>query len=318
MIKESPELVAVISRWMISLQLKDRESLSNLFSKSSHLQYIGSDVNEIWSGDIIREAYIHHVEEIPEMEHRPISIEAFENGTTGWGTWIGEIKFSGSETFWLHRFSTVFTLEAGNWKLVHVHISNPKSNVEKMGVDHTAFYDLIENAKTGFTLNVDNETATVMFTDIVNSTSIASIVGDRTWAATIDWHIQSLTDHISQNNGTVVKTLGDGTMSTFPSATSALLAARSITTHINQSTREPAFKIRIGIHSGAVIQSKGDFFGTVVNKAARIAAAAHPGQILLSDITKEMADSNEQLQFNDLPSIPVRGIEGLHPVSELI
>ena len=318
MIKESPELVAVINRWMKSLQCKDKESLSNLFSKSANLRYIGSDVNEVWSGNVIREAYVHHVEEIPEMEHRTISVEAFEDGTTGWGSWIGEIKFLGFETFWLHRISSVFTLEAGNWKLVHVHISNPKSNVEKMGVDHSAFYDLIENAKTGFTLDVNNDTATVMFTDIVNSTSIASIVGDRTWAATIDWHIQSLTDHINRNNGTVVKTLGDGTMSTFPSATGALLAAKAIATHVNQSTREPAFKIRIGIHSGAVIQSKGDFFGTVVNKAARIAAAAHPGQILLSEITKEMADTNEPLQFNDLPSIPLRGIDGLHAVSELI
>ncbi len=317
MIKKSPELIAVVLRWLSALQKKDRDALSNMFSESEYLRYIGTDVNEMWSGRLIREGYADHIDEIPEFKIEPSMVEAFECGGTGWASCIGELRVKGLENCFTERFTLVFVLEAGTWKITQVHASFPRSNLETIGVEHAAFDELIESAKENFSHSTTEGTTTVMFTDIVNSTSIASVVGDRVWASTVNWHINSLSEVIEENRGTVVKTLGDGTMSTFSSARGALSAARTIQRFVRDSQHEPEFQIRIGLHTGDVIQSEGDFFGNVVNKAARIASAADPDQILVSDITRVMVDSGADFRFGDPVLVILRGLEGSQSISEL-
>ena len=76
-------------------------------------------------------------------------------------------------------------------------------------------------------------------------------------------------------------------------------------------------KVRIGIHTGDIIQSNGDFFGTVVNKAARIASSASPGQILVSDATRSMVEGSVEFTFESPITVALRGIEGNHSISTL-
>jgi class 3 adenylate cyclase len=215
------------------------------------------------------------------------------------------------------RYTWVFVLEAGAWKIAQTHVSIPKPNLEVIGVEHVAFEELIESAKSTYSHEGSEGTATVMFTDIVNSTSIASAVGDRAWASTISWHLESVTSIIEENGGSVVKTLGDGTMSTFLSARGAMSAARAIQFLVTNSQREPQFQIRIGLHTGDVIQSEGDFFGSVVNKAARIASAAVPSQILVSDATRVMVGNSPDFNFADSVAVILKGIEGEQSISTL-
>lgn len=317
MIKDSPELAAVASRWVVAIQNKDRKALTNLFSATEHVRYVGTAREELWTGAVLRDGYADHVEEVPNFETRNSDVEAFECGNVGWASWIGEFWFDGVESESVTRFTWVFVLEDGAWKIAHVHVSNPTSNIENMGVDHSALNELVLAAKKDYKPVGGEGTATVMFTDIVGSSPIANAVGDRVWASTINSHFETVSQAIEDNDGYVVKTLGDGTMSTFSSARAAVTAAKAVQKLVTEAEREPRLEIRVGIHTGDVIKADGDYFGNVVNKAARIAAAANPGQILVSDVTRGMVESGGGFVFESAISVMLRGIEGNHSISTL-
>lgn len=316
-IKPSPELAAVAARWLNALKNKQRETLTNMFSASEHIRYIGSSFNELWSGQILRNGYADHAEEIPEFTIENDAIEAFESSNTGWASWVGELRFPENDTACVERFTWVFVLEHGVWKIAHVHVSNPTSNIEKLGVEHTAFDRLISAAKEEFSAPSGEDTATVMFTDIADSSSIAATIGDRAWAKVISEHLRALSETIEGNGGKIVKTLGDGTMSCFSSARNALTSAISIQKLTRQESGGHVLEVRIGMHTGDVVQSNGDFFGTVVNKAARIAASASPGQILVSEASRSMVEGSPEFTFESPISVALRGIEGDHSISTL-
>lgn len=317
-IKPSPELAAVAARWLNALKNKQRETLCNMFSASEHIRYIGSGFNELWSGQILRNGYADHAEEVPEFTIESDQFEAFESGgDTGWASWVGELRFPEIGTTCVERFTWVFVLEHGSWKIAHVHVSNPTSNVEKLGVEHTAFDRLMNAAREEFSAPSGEDTATVMFTDIADSSSIAASVGDRTWAKVIGEHLRAVSETVEGNGGRIVKTLGDGTMSTFSSARNALTSAISIQKFTRQQSGGHKLEVRIGIHTGDVVQSNGDFFGTVVNKAARIAASANPGQTLVSDASRAMVAGSPEFTFESPVSVALRGIEGNHSIATL-
>ena len=113
-------------------------------------------------------------------------------------------------------------------------------------------------------------------------------LGDQKWSALIDDHFQTIADIVKEHRGQFVKSLGDGTLSCFSSANQALIAAVEMQNAAASATEEPRLGLRIGIHTGNVVQSRGDFFGSVVNKAARITAKAAAGEILVSDTTRAM------------------------------
>ncbi len=317
MIKDSPELAAVASRWLNALKNKERGALTNLFSVSEHISYIGSSFDEFWSGKMLRDGYADHADEVPDFAIKSFEVEAFESNNFGWASWIGMLHFPETGSVSIERFTWVFTLEDGTWKIAHVHVSNPTSNIDNIGIEHRAFDALIQAAKEGYNHISGEGTATVMFTDIADSSSIANSVGDRAWAVAINKHLEAVSEVIEENDGNIVKTLGDGTMSTFSSARAGMTAAKAIQILVTNAQREPQLKIRIGIHTGDVIKSNGDFFGTVVNKAARIATSANPGQILVSDATRSMVESGGEFEFESPISVALRGIEGNHSISTL-
>lgn len=83
------------------------------------------------------------------------------------------------------------------------------------------------------------------------------------------------------------------------------------------SVQEPHLGLRVGIHTGDVVQAKGDFFGSVVNKAARITAAANAGQIIVSEATRAMVGVSTDFTFSDSFSVTFKGLEGqqvVHPL----
>ncbi len=317
MIKDSPELAAVASRWLSALKNKERGALTNLFSVSEHISYIGSSFDEFWSGKMLRDGYADHADEVPDFAIKSFEVEALESNNFGWASWIGELHFPETGNVCIERFTWVFILEDGTWKIAHVHVSNPTSNIDNIGIEHRAFDALIQAANEGYNHISGEDTATVMFTDIADSSSIANSVGDRAWAVAINKHLEAVSEVIEENDGNIVKTLGDGTMSTFSSARAGMTAAKAIQILVTNAQREPQLKIRIGIHTGDVIKSNGDFFGTVVNKAARIATSANPGQILVSDVTRSMVESSGEFEFESPISVALRGIEGNHSISTL-
>ncbi len=316
-IRPSPELIAVVRRWNDAVHDKDGAALFNMLSTSEHLRYQGSADGEFWSGSLFRKGFPDHVAEIPEYDWQEHSLEAFECGAIGWANCVATLHFASNQRAMVHRFTFILHLEDGVWKMVHCHVSNPIPNMEKLGIEHKALDALVAAAREGFRQDQREGMASVMFTDIVNSSAIAEMLGDRVWTDAIQKHFELARDAIEAQGGTLVKSLGDGTMSSFPSARTALTAATEIQRRNAERPDEPCLQIRIGIHTGDVIQTDDDFFGTVVNKAARVAAAAAPGEVCVSDATQLLVSGQGDLTFGAPITVKLKGLPGDHTVYSL-
>jgi class 3 adenylate cyclase len=117
-------------------------------------------------------------------------------------------------------------------------------------------------------------------------------------------------DALRAHGGSEVKTTGDGFMASFTSATRALECAigmqRAFAAH-NESAEEP-IRVRIGLNAGEPIAEKEDLFGTAVNMAARIAAQAEGGEILVANVVRELA-AGKGFLFVDRGEVTIRGFE---------
>ncbi|MCI0882880.1 MAG: adenylate/guanylate cyclase domain-containing protein [Chloroflexi bacterium] len=156
---------------------------------------------------------------------------------------------------------------------------------------------------------------TVLFTDVEGSTALTDRLGDARARELLREHERITREALKAHGGTEVKTMGDGFMASFSSATRALecaIAVQSAFAERNESAEEP-IKVRIGLNAGEPIAEddpggRGDLFGTAVNVAARIAAKAKGGEILASNVIRELVAGKEFL-FNDRGDTELRGFE---------
>ncbi len=309
MITSSPELVAISRRWYKAILESGQNTLPNFLSESDLLRFIGTASGENWSGQEVREAVSAYFNEVPDVLHnKELFAEAFERGDIGWSVFVHTVTFANRiDTPVEFRSTLVFSLENGSWKVVHRHTSVPIANQDIMGLDQTAITELVEAAHQGASLGQTEGLASVMFTDVVASSVLANTLGDQVWSARINTHFTTLKKIIEANGGQFVKSLGDGTMSSFSSARSALSAAGDIQRVLAEAVDEPRLSVRIGVHTGDVVQTREDFFGTVVNTAARIATAAGRGEIFVSDVTRELVGNDSSLQFQPKGSHDLSG-----------
>jgi adenylate cyclase len=131
----------------------------------------------------------------------------------------------------------------------------------------------------------------VLFSDVVGSTRIYEALGDQGAREVIALCIDLMQAAVEQHHGTVIKTMGDEVMATFPGADDALNAAaqiqRSITTHPSLQVEGQAVAVRIGCHYGPVVLESRDVFGATVHTANRMTSQAKSGQIMTTAATVE-------------------------------
>ncbi|MGX9351798.1 adenylate/guanylate cyclase domain-containing protein [Shimia sp. W99] len=314
MIRPSPELLAVSRRWYDAIVTRHPSELQNFLSSGAHLRFVGSAEDEHWLGPAVRQAIGDHFHEVPELIRKEeLAAEAFESNGAGWSFFAHRFWFENRPdqpvTF---RTTLVFTLEDGSWKIIQRHASVPVSNALIIGNEHKAIQALTEAAQQGFALGQREGLASVMFTDVVDSSTLANALGDRVWSARVSEHFNHLRGIVETHEGQFVKSLGDGTLSSFSSAKAALAAAVDIQRAMTEQASEPHLQLRIGIHTGDVVQSDDDFFGNVVNKAARITATAGSGEIRVSDITRAMVGGASGFAFSAPHSARLKGFDGDH------
>lgn len=315
MIKQSPELVAIAERWLKALESRNNEILVGLFSSSENLRYLGTSFDEYWAGKLIRDGYPDHLKEIPAFKAKTKQIEAFETETVGWVVWLGELAFENVEEPQQVRVSWVLVLESGSWRIVNLHFSFPHENEAIAGHQHTALQNLIEAAKSETAFGTEG-TFAILFTDVVGSTNLARELGDRVWAMRINRHFDVIRELVEDHGGVLVKSLGDGTMSSFPLAGEALAAAVAIQRHMTHDSDEIRLAVRAGVDAGEAIETKGDLFGSVINRAARITEAASPNQILVSQEARE-AVTEKEFCFGESIPLRIKGITGTTTISPL-
>jgi class 3 adenylate cyclase len=130
-------------------------------------------------------------------------------------------------------------------------------------------------------------TVTFLFTDIEGSTRLAEHLRS-SFAGLLNTHHRLLSDAVVSHRGVVVNTQGDAVFAVFPAATDALAAAVAAQRAL---AREPwpggvDVRVRMGMHSGEAVLGGADYVGLAVHRAARVAALAYGGQVLVSEATR--------------------------------
>ncbi len=150
----------------------------------------------------------------------------------------------------------------------------------------------------------------ILFADVVGSTQMYDKFGDTKASETVSDCLVVMKDATHKFNGTVIKTIGDEVMSTFPSVDEAMNAAvlmqAQITADNKQEDRIPV-SIRIGCHYGPVVQEQNDIFGAAVHTANRMTSQAKAKQIIISGETVELLGPELQKQTRQIDVATVRG-----------
>jgi class 3 adenylate cyclase len=170
-------------------------------------------------------------------------------------------------------------------------------------------------------------TVTILFTDIEGSTALAQRLGDKAYHALLAEHNRILREQVAGHGGQEVKSMGDGFMVAFASAARALSCAVGIQKAFAHHNAERAsahaepveapINVRIGLNTGESIEEAGDYFGTAVTLAARIAARAQGGQILVSEVVRTVGGSLAGVDFRDAGRKQLKGIKGRQRVFEV-
>jgi class 3 adenylate cyclase len=153
--------------------------------------------------------------------------------------------------------------------------------------------------------DVNRVLATVLFTDIVDSSALAAEMGDRRWRQVLDQHDQLARAEVDRWHGQFVKSTGDGILATFETPTRALRCALGLADAVARLN----IQIRAGIHTGEIELRDGDVGGIAVHIAARALAEGSDPRVIVTRTVRDLA-SGADLAFNPLGEVSLRGIPG--------
>ena len=150
----------------------------------------------------------------------------------------------------------------------------------------------------------------VMFIDIVGSTRLTEVLGDEGWAQLRSAHRELLRSCFAAAGGSEVSAQGDGFLARFALPVAAVRCAIDVQSKLEAQRRATGFAphVRIGIHSGEVVDTDGDLLGRVVNLAARVVGAAEPDEIFITEPVADHLDPDLALDDRGLHSL--RGVTG--------
>lgn len=166
---------------------------------------------------------------------------------------------------------------------------------------------------------VRTETVTVAFTDVVGSTELASRLGHDTYESLRRSHFEALRSAVAKHNGSEIKTTGDGLMVRFTSAADAVscaIAMQQATDAGSRQDRGARLEIRVGVSSGEATRDGGDLYGPPVVEASRLCAAASAGQILVSDVVRNLI-RGKAYRFTSVGELTLKGLPEHVPASEI-
>jgi class 3 adenylate cyclase len=213
-------------------------------------------------------------------------------------------------TLVLHRrYDRLVNVRNGRW--LAEHLPNARL-VELPGSDHNPWYEDPERTigevqefltGTRYAPEPERALATVLFTDIVDSTRSAAELGDQRWREVLEGHHQAVRDALGRFDGREVKSLGDGYLATFDGPGRAISCARQIL----DSSEPLGIRVRAGLHTGECEIIGDDVGGMAVNIAARVSALAGPGEVLVSRTVKDLVVGSG-LEFEDRGAHELKGV----------
>jgi class 3 adenylate cyclase len=184
--------------------------------------------------------------------------------------------------------------------------------IELEGIDHLwyvgdtdSIFDPIERFVTGGVRSrpTNRQLATVLFTDIVDSTRTAAELGDARWRSLLESHDTMMRDLVERYRGQTIKSTGDGVLATFDGPTRAL----ECTSLALADAPQLGIKLRAGLHTGECEILNDDIAGMAVHIAARVSALAGADEILVSSTVKDLSVGSP-LSFSDRGQFELKGV----------
>ena len=210
----------------------------------------------------------------------------------------------------LHRTrDRLVNVRHGRW--LAAHLPNARM-VEFEGDDHGFWFHgteewlgTLQEFLTGARAvpETDRVLATVLFTDIVDSTLMAADLGDRHWREVLERHQRAVRENLDHFNGREVKSTGDGFLATFDGPARAIRCASAIL----RSSETSRLRVRAGLHTGECEMMGDDIGGIAVHIAARVSAQAEPQELLVSRTVKDLV-AGSGLQFTDRGAHTLKGV----------
>lgn len=153
----------------------------------------------------------------------------------------------------------------------------------------------------------------ILFSDIEESTALNERIGDRAWVKLIGAHDKLIQQRVHERDGHVVKSQGDGCMVAFARADQAVRCGMEVQNAIlkdGKRKRHEEIRVRIGIHMGRSVRRGDDLFGRNVAMAARVAAQAEGGEILVSEPVRDAVTDCDDIGFDDGREVELKGFSG--------
>jgi class 3 adenylate cyclase len=149
----------------------------------------------------------------------------------------------------------------------------------------------------------------IVFSDIEDSTALNERIGDRAWVRLIGSHDKMVRRLVDKHSGHVVKSQGDGFMIAFAQADEAVRCSMAVQRSLRK--RPNGIRVRIGVHMGKSVRRGDDLFGRNVAMAARVAAQADGGEILVSEVVRD-ALTDADIAFDEGREVQLKGFSGSH------
>ena len=232
--------------------------------------------------------------------------------------WNGEIDVRAvlpsiqAPTLVLHRAGDRFIdIRHSRYLAEHIpgarYLELPGSDALSFGPESECLLDEVEQFVTGARKLPDPERilATVMFSDIVDSTSRAAELGDRTWRQLLETLEGVVAGELDRFRGRAIKTMGDGVLATFDGPARAIRCADAI----RQAMAEFGLEVRSGLHTGEIEVMGADVGGIAVHIGARVGAIAGPGEVLVSGTVKDLVVGSG-IAFEDRGEHELKGVPG--------
>jgi class 3 adenylate cyclase len=203
---------------------------------------------------------------------------------------------------------TLINVECGRFLAQHI----PGARlIELPGEDHLFFVherigDCIQEFLTGSVAIAESRRvlATVLFTDIVDSTARAEAIGDQRWHNVLDAHHTTVRRELARYRGNEIRSLGDGFLATFDGPARAVRCACAI----SEAVRLLDIQVRCGLHTGEVETAGDDVQGIAVHIASRVCALAEAGEILVSRTVKDLV-AGSGLHFKQRGKHSLKGLQ---------
>ena len=217
-------------------------------------------------------------------------------------------------TLVLHR-QTDALISAERGRELAAHIPDAKY-IEYPGSDHAFFsgdveamlgdiQEFVTGERDSEAIELERVLATVLFTDIVDSTRSAAEAGDHAWRRLLDSHDQLAKQMVEKHRGSLIRTTGDGILATFDGPGRAVRCALALGT----ATRQIGLPLRAGLHTGEIEIRGRDIGGIAVHAAARVMAQCRSNEVLVSRVVTDLV-AGAGLKFSERGSHELKGLPG--------